>query len=132
MILSTDPIADMLTRIRNATVIRSRSVAIPYSRVKRSLAEALASAGWVESVSAQGTPPRTLVIGLKYDETGSSVIRGLRRVSTPGRRVYVGRSDLPIVANNFGIAVISTPAGMMTNREARRRGLGGEVMCEVF
>lgn len=131
MLLSTDPIADMLSRLRNAVAVRSRSATVPYSKSKLALAEVLVQAGWIEGVMAHGSPPRTIVINLKYDPQGRSVISSIRRISRPGRRVYVGHLNLPIVSNNFGVAVISTPQGMMTNRQARRQKLGGEVMCEV-
>lgn len=129
---TTDPIADMLSRMRNAALVRSRTVGIPYSKSKLRIAEVLASSGWIGKVWVEGDPARTIMATLKYDQAGKSVFRSIRRVSTPGNKVYVGRTSLPVVANNLGMAVISTPAGMMTNREARRRGLGGEVMCEVF
>ncbi|MBI4425984.1 MAG: 30S ribosomal protein S8 [Candidatus Kerfeldbacteria bacterium] len=132
MLFSTDPIADMLTRLRNAAEVRSRSASVPYSKAKLALAQVLVQAGWIANVITHGTPPRTMVVTLKYDDQGRSIIRSIRRVSRPGRRIYVGHLNLPIVANNFGLAVISTPQGMMTNREARRRKLGGEVICEVF
>jgi len=131
MMLSTDPIADMLSRIRNAALIKSRTVNIPYSKSKVAILKVLSDAGWIGSVEVQGTSSRTVVVTLKYDEQEQSMIRYIRKISTPGRRVYVGRTELPIVANNFGMAVISTSQGMMTNREARRRKLGGEVICEV-
>ncbi|MFH0828615.1 MAG: 30S ribosomal protein S8 [Candidatus Kerfeldbacteria bacterium] len=132
MMLSTDPIADMLSRIRNSILTKSRSVTVPYSRSKYAVLKVLSDAGWLGGIELQGQPPRTISVTIKYDEQGSSVIRSIKRISVPGRRMYVGRTELPIVVNNFGIAVISTSQGMMSNREARRRKLGGEVMCEVF
>lgn len=132
MILSTDPIADMLSRIRNAAMTKKTTLVLPYSKVKFTVLQVLAEAGWIERAAVQGQPPTTIEVTLKYDDQGKSVIRSLRRVSKPGRRVYVGHVDLPIVTNNFGVAIISTPKGMMTNREARKRNLGGEVICEVF
>jgi small subunit ribosomal protein S8 len=132
MIVSTDPIADLLSRIRNATLTRQTSVVVPYAKIKYTILRVLVDAGWISDVSLQGTAPRQdILISLKYDEDGKSIIRHIRRVSKPGRRIYVGRSHLPVIENNFGMAVVSTSKGMMTNREARRRGLGGEVMCEV-
>jgi len=132
MIITTDPIADMLTRIRNAALIGSRTVVLPYSKAKRAVAEVLVQSGWVRELRVSEDNPRQLSLTLKYDERGRSVIHMLRSVSKPGRRVYVSRRDLPVVANNLGMAIVSTPQGMMTNREARRRGLGGEVICEVY
>lgn len=132
MMLSTDPIADMLSRIRNGMLTKSRSVTIPYSRSKYAILKVLSDAGWLGNVELQGQPPLTISAGIKYDEQNVSVIRSIKRISVPGRRMYVGKAELPIVADNFGIAVISTSQGMMSNREARRRKLGGEVICEVF
>ncbi|MBI4093277.1 MAG: 30S ribosomal protein S8 [Candidatus Kerfeldbacteria bacterium] len=130
---STDPIADLLSRIRNASMTHAREVVVPSSKAKCALAKVLAEAGWISDLEVRETPPRQiLVIRLKYDASGRSVIRSIKRVSSPGRKVYVGRQEVPIVANNFGMAVISTSRGMMTNREARKRGIGGEVICEVF
>lgn len=129
--LSTDPIADLLSRIRNAALTKSESTSVPFSKSKLAVLKVLSEAGWIGGIELQGTPTRTIVISLKYDEQGQCMIRSIRKISTPGRRVYVGRTELPIVANNFGMAVISTSQGMMTNREARRRKLGGEIICEV-
>ncbi len=131
MMLSTDPIADMLSRIRNAALIKSRTVSVPFSKSKVAILKVLSDAGWIGNIEVQGTTTRNVVVTLKYDEQGQSMIRYITKVSTPGRRMYVGRTELPIVANNFGMAVISTSQGMMTNREARRRKLGGEIICEV-
>lgn len=132
MITSTDPIADLLTRIRNATLIRRETVTLPYSKSKLAVLKVLADAGWIARAVVEGEVPRQMiVVTLKYDEQNDSVIQDIRRVSTPGRKVYVGRDQLPVVYNNMGMAVISTSKGMMTNREARKRGLGGEVICEV-
>lgn len=122
----------MLTRIRNANQERMPTVPVPYSKVKHAVLKVLADAGWIRSAELQGTSSRTILVTLKYDEQGAPVIRSVKKVSTPGRRVYVGRANLPVVSNNFGMAVISTSQGMMTNREARRRKLGGEVVCEVY
>lgn len=110
---------------------QSRTVAVPYSKVKFAVAQVLAQSGWIGGVTVHETTPKAMVLQLKYDEQGQAVIRSLRRISTPGRRVYVTRDRLPVVESNFGMAVISTSTGMMTNREARRRKLGGEVICEV-
>lgn len=129
--LSTDPIADMLSRIRNAAMIKSSTVTVPYSKSKRAVLQVLSDAGWIGAVDVQGTPARLMTVALKYDDRGDSLIHMVRKISTPGRRVYVGHAEIPVVANNFGVAVISTSQGMMTNREARRRKLGGEVICEV-
>ncbi len=133
MITSTDPIADMLTRIRNASTTRAKIVRLPFSNAKLAVLRVLEQAGWIGTVQVDKQPPRqSLVVTLKYDDQGRSVIQTLNRVSKPGRRVYVRHTDLPIIANNLGIAVISTSKGMMTNKEARKRSLGGEIICEVF
>lgn len=132
MMLSTDPISDMLARIRNALLVKAPSVSVPYSKVKLAVITVLKDTGWIDDVSIHGETARTIQVALKYEDNGKSVITTLRKVSTPGQRIYVGRENLPVVANNFGMAVISTSQGMMTNREARRRKLGGEIICEVL
>lgn len=128
----TDPIADMLTRIRNAAAVRKTRVAIPFSRLKWQIAELLAREGWVQGIEKiEGQPVSTITIILKYDERGLPVVRSLRRVSKPGRRVYVSKENLPTVMNHFGMAVLSTSKGLMTNRDARKAHIGGEVLCEI-
>lgn len=131
--MMTDPIADMLTRIRNAQAARRPQVLIPFSKLKQALAAILEReqylAGCSESNEA-GAPH--LVLRLKYNAEGKPVISSLKRVSRPGRRVYSKKDELPKVLNNYGLALISTPAGLMTNKEAKKRGLGGEIICEVY
>lgn len=128
-----DPIADMLTRIRNGALARQRTVQIPHSRLKEEIARILAREGWLEQIETAKTAGAfpMLVIRLKYGDDGKPVIRQLRRVSKPGRRAYVKRNEIPNVLSGYGIAVLSTSAGLMTNREARKRHLGGEVLCEI-
>lgn len=129
----TDPIADMLTRIRNGLRVRLPSVDVPYSKTKESIAKILASEGWVRDVHVvEDGEMRTVRVTLKYDEKGESKIRGIRRISKPGQRVYVGNEKLPKVLGGMGIAIVSTSSGIMTNRAARKQGVGGEVLCEVF
>ncbi|PLX27519.1 30S ribosomal protein S8 [Candidatus Parcubacteria bacterium] len=136
----TDPIADMLTRIRNASAVNKFDVVLPMSKVKHELAKILAKEGWVQEVSVEESAPRgksktsfkELKITLKYKKSGKSAITRIRRISKPGLRIYVNKENLPKVLNNLGIAVISTPQGLMTNKEARKKGLGGEVLCEVY
>lgn len=129
----TDPIADMLTRIRNAATVRQASVLVPFSRLKERLGHVLAREGWVGDVRSVTVEHRPMLkIGLKYDEAGQPIFRTIRRISTPGRRVYVGRGEIPVVLNNLGLAVLSTPKGILTNREARQQRVGGEVLCEIF
>ncbi|MEI6288281.1 MAG: 30S ribosomal protein S8 [bacterium] len=132
----TDPIADMLTRIRNAIRVRKTEVAIPFSKLKLGLLKILKQEGFVSGyeelkVGEDGNKFGGLIVKLKYNE-GQSAIASIKRVSKPGRRVYAAKDELPKVLNNYGIAIISTSAGLMTNREARKAGLGGEVVCEIY
>jgi small subunit ribosomal protein S8 len=129
----TDPIADMLTSIRNAVRSNKRWVVVPSSRVKRSLLDVLVRESYIRSYRPVGdeTHPQ-LKIFLKYDRGNASVISDLRRVSTPGRRVYVKHDAIPRVRGGFGTAVLSTPAGVLTDKEARRQRLGGEWICTVW
>jgi len=130
--MMTDPISDMLTRIRNASQVRKPEVRIPYSKMKLAVAKIMAEEGYVNAVDKQGSGIGVeLHIELKYDGR-QSFIRSLKRVSTPGHRVYHGYQDLPRVLSDKGIAVVSTSQGVMTNKEARRRKLGGEVLCEIY
>lgn len=128
----TDPISDMLTRIRNAQMVRKESVSLPYSKMKERIAHILKEEGYVRSATvSEETGRKEIVIDLKYVER-KPAIRELKRVSTPGRRVYAGKGKLPHVYDNLGIAIISTSKGVMTNREARKQKVGGEVLCEIF
>jgi small subunit ribosomal protein S8 len=131
--MNTDPIADMLTRIRNANQALHETVSMPSSKLKEELARILAAEGYVESfdVKAEG-PKRELTLTLKYGSDRSRVIHGLRRVSKPGRRIYSGADELPRVKGGLGVVVVSTSQGVLTDREARRRRLGGELLCEVW
>jgi small subunit ribosomal protein S8 len=127
----SDPIADMLTRIRNAQGVRKVAVAMPSSKVKVAIAKVLKDEGYVEDFAiadVDGKP--VLSIQLKY-YAGSPVIERLERVSRPGLRIYKGTKDIPNVMNGLGVAIVSTPKGVMTDRKARATGLGGEVMCYV-
>ena len=136
----TDPIADMLTRIRNASAVQKFEVVLPMSKIKHEVAKILAKEGWIQEVAVSELAPRgnsktsfkELKITLRYKKSGKSAITRIRRVSKPGLRVYVDKDNLPKVLNNLGIAVISTSQGVMTNKEARKKGLGGEVLCEVY
>jgi len=127
----TDPIADMLTRIRNAQGVEKSDVAMPSSKLKVAIAQVLKDEGYIEnySVSAEGAKAE-LRIELKY-YAGRPVIERIERVSKPGLRVYKGRADIPRVMNGLGIAIVSTPKGVMTDRKARTVGVGGEVLCYV-
>ncbi|GMR17828.1 MAG: 30S ribosomal protein S8 [Gammaproteobacteria bacterium] len=127
----TDPIADMLTRIRNAQAAEKVSVTFPASRLKQAVAQVLKDEGYIGDIreqSAEGKP--TLEITLKYYE-GEPVITELRRVSTPGRRVYQGKDELTQVAGGLGVAIVSTSKGIMSDRAARKAGVGGEILCAV-
>lgn len=129
----TDPIADMLTRIRNAAHARHRRVDVPASRMKAAIAQILAEEGYVHSVRKIELKPRGKIrIFLKYDDHDGSVIQGLERVSKPGRRVYVSRDNLPRVMGGYGISILSTSQGLMTGLHARNKGIGGEVVCQVW
>jgi small subunit ribosomal protein S8 len=132
--MHSDPIADMLTRIRNAVAIAAPSVDVPASNFKRSLAQILVREGYLKSVedatNEVGHP--VLRIGLKYGPKRSPIIHELTRISKPGRRAYTKAKAVPVVRGGLGIAVISTQQGLMVDREARRANVGGEVVCEVW
>ena len=125
-----DPISDMLTRIRNAQAVKKTEVVLPYSLIKESIAKILSQEGFLGRVEKIGDRAPQLRLILKYSHN-QPVIRSLARVSKPGRRVYAKSTELPKVMSDLGIAIISTPNGLMTNKEARSRKLGGEVICEV-
>lgn len=130
-----DPIADMLTRIRNANMIFNESVDVPASKIKLAIARILKEEGYVKNfklVTDQNLPYNIIRIFLSYGPERERVIQGLRRISKPGRRIYVGKDKLPHVMGGLGMAVISTPQGLKTEAEARRLGLGGEVVCYVW
>jgi len=129
----TDPIADMLTHIRNAVAVRKDTTTMPSSKQKVALAHLLAKEGFIESYEENELPgnKKDLTLALKYSTNGTSVISGVKRVSKPSRRVYVAKDELPIVQNGYGIAVISTSKGLMTNKQAKTADVGGEYMCEV-
>jgi len=127
----TDPISDMLTRIRNAGRALLPAVEMPHSRIKESLAHILKQEGYVSEVAVEGKPIKKIRIQLKY-QGKKNVIEGLRRVSKPGLRHYVGAAKIPRVRGGLGVAVISTPEGVMTGNEARKKNLGGELLCYVW
>jgi small subunit ribosomal protein S8 len=134
----TDPIADMLTRIRNALIVGHSSVAMPASKVKVAIAKILKEEGYISSYEVvDGTIPvqKVLRVRLKYvgeRRERTPVITGLERVSRPGRRVYTGKQEIPWVLSGMGIAILSTPKGVMTGQRARQLGVGGEVLCKVW
>jgi len=127
----TDPIADMLTRIRNAAHAAQPAVEIPHSRLKASIASILKQEGYIQEVATEGEKLKHLKLKLKY-EGRRGVIEGLQRVSKPGRRFYVGATDIPRVRGGLGVAILSTSRGVMTGTEARKNQLGGEVLCYIW
>ena len=129
----TDPIADMLTRIRNANQALQAETAMPSSKLKVEVARILAAEGFLDSFRDEDAPVgRKLTVRLKYGTDRSRILKGIERVSRPGRRVYKGADQLDRVRGGLGVAIVSTSEGLLTDREARRRNLGGEVMCEVW
>lgn len=135
----TDPIADMLTRIRNASAVKKDEVVLPMSKIKYGIAKILEEDGWIkkaEVIKAEGVKNKSaafdnLKIVLKYKD-GQPTISSIKRISKSGLRVYVNKGELPKVLNNYGMAIISTSAGLMTNKEARKKKIGGEIICEVY
>lgn len=128
----TDPISDMLTRIRNAQAVAHQTVNVPFSKLKLNLAEILKKEGFIEEVFIRGKKVKKIIeIKLKY-EKGKPAIRELKRISKPGKRIYQGKNDLRPVRQGYGLMIISTSRGLMTNKEARKKGLGGEVICEMW
>ena len=130
--IMTDPIADMLTRIRNALQQKHESVSMPASKEKQAIAKILKDEGFITDYSVEGDVKKTLTFTLKYAEDNKRVISGLRRISKPGLRVYAKVDNLPRVLNGLGIAIISTSNGMMTDRDAKKNHLGGEVIAYVW
>jgi small subunit ribosomal protein S8 len=129
----TDPIADMLTRIRNGLAVRKRDVVIPSSKMKVELARVLKSEGYIESYGVTKDRPQPMLrVQLKYVDQRQPVVTGIQRVSSPGKRVYTQRDDIPLVLSGMGIAILSTSRGIMTGKKAHRLGLGGEVLCYVW
>ncbi len=131
--MMTDPIADMLTRIRNAVSVERPNVEMPISKVKSNLADVLKREGYIWDWKAEaGEPVGQLQIDLKYGPSGEKVIRHVKRVSKPGRRVYSSARDLRPVLNGLGISIVSTSKGLLSDREARQQKVGGEVLCEIW
>lgn len=129
----TDPIADLLTRIRNGAHARKEQVDVPWSRVKARLVEVLTAEGYLKEHSVvEQEGHRILRVWLKYDGQNRPVIVGLKRVSRPSLRIYVGTGDIPPIRRGLGVSILSTPAGIVTDREARKLHVGGEVMCSVW
>jgi small subunit ribosomal protein S8 len=131
-----DPIADMLTRIRNAIIAGHRKVEIPFSKLKNDLARVLLEEGYIDGYEIiEGTPYGNIRIDLRYwgdRRNRRNVITGLKRISKPGRRIYVGKDEIPWVLSGMGIAILTTNKGLMTGQQARRQGIGGEILCYVW
>lgn len=129
----TDPIADMLTRIRNAAQAKHTTVSIPASNLKLEIARLLKEEGYIEDFKvAKEDGKGTIEVRLKYTASKKSAITSLKKVSKPGLRIYVGKDEVPRVLNGLGIAIVSTSAGVMTDKTAREKGVGGEILCTVF
>jgi small subunit ribosomal protein S8 len=128
----TDPIADMLTRIRNGLLARHPQSTVPASRMKLEIAKILKAEGFITDFQMDKDRPELIRIQLRYGERKEGIITGLRRISRPGLRIYARRAELPRVRGGLGVAILSTSRGVMTDREARRAGIGGEVLCFVW
>jgi small subunit ribosomal protein S8 len=133
--MMTDPIADMLARVRNAAMAQHAITRMPASKVKHSIAQILKAEGYIGDVRIEDSPITKrpeIIVALKYDRDRSCAFQGIRRVSRPGRRVYVGHDRIPRVLSGLGTSILSTSQGLMTDSEARRRKVGGELVCEVW
>jgi len=131
--MMTDPIADMLTRIRNSVLIRAEKVDIPASRLKVEIAKIMKEEGFIKSYKIiKDKKQGILRMTLKYTQDNRPIVEGLKRISKPGRRVYVGKDEVPSVVGGMGIAVVTTPKGILTDKTCRREGVGGEVLCYIW
>lgn len=129
----TDPIADLLARIRNAVQARHDSLVVPRSKIKLEIVRILKDEGFVEGyIDILEGPQGSIKIFPRYDKAAKGVIRGMQRISKPSRRRYVGKNDIPRVRNGLGVAILTTPQGVLTDRQARKAGVGGEVLCYVW
>lgn len=129
----TDPISDMLTRIRNAISTRKAEVVVPYSKFKHNLAMVIQQEGWIKTLDVKEEGKfKQLVMQLKYDGDGEPVISGIKRVSTPGQRIYKGNSELPKVMGGMGTTIVSTSRGLMSDKVARKQKVGGEIVCQIW
>ena len=129
--MMTDPIADMLTRIRNASMVHKKEVALPYSKIKLAIAEILVREGFLEKIQVSEEKKPQILITLKY-QGRESAIHSLKRISKPGHRQYVKFTEIGKVLNGFGLAILSTPKGVLTHIEAKKEKIGGELICEVY
>jgi small subunit ribosomal protein S8 len=131
--MMTDPIADMLTRIRNSILIKAEKVDIPASRLKVEIAKIMKEEGFIKSYKIiKDKKQGVLRVTLKYTQDNRPIVEGLKRISKPGRRVYVGKEEVPSVVGGMGIAVVTTPKGILTDKACRREGVGGEVLCYIW
>ncbi len=131
--MHTDPIADMLTRVRNANQALHPEVSMPSSKLKEDIAKILSSEGYVDGYKVEdATVGKKLTVSLRYSNNRDRVLHGIRRISSPGRRVYKGNGEIDRVRGGLGVSIVSTSDGLLTDREARRRKVGGEVLCEVW
>lgn len=131
--MGTDPIADFLSRIRNAIHARKERVEAPWSRLKEAIAKVLQNEGFVGEYSViEEEQKMTLRVWLKYDAKGQPIVRGLKRISRPGRRIYVRSDEIPLVQNGLGINIISTSRGILVDRQARTKHVGGEILCSIW
>ena len=132
--MMTDTISDMLTRIRNALMAKKSEVVLPYSNFKNNLAKVLQAEGWIAKVEVKEAPEefKSLVLKLKYDAAGEPVISGIQRVSKPGQRIYSSTVAIPKVLGGMGTTIVSTSRGLMTDKEARKNKVGGEIVCQVW
>ncbi len=133
--MNSDPVADMLARLRNAALARHDVVRMPASKLKKAVAELLKAEGYISDVRQEelsGEKQPTLTVTLKYGRDCKCAFLGMRRVSRPGRRVYVGHDEIPRVLSGLGVTILSTSSGVLTDKEARRRKVGGELLCEVW
>ncbi len=130
--ITTDPIADMLTRMRNALTVKHKTVTVPASKMKLAIADLLKNEGYINGFEVTEGPKSSIVIDLKYGPNNQKVINGLKRISKPGLRIYASYEDLPKVLNGLGIAIVSTSKGLMTDKQAREQKIGGEVLAYVW
>jgi len=129
--MMTDPIADMLTRIRNASLVHKKEVVVPFSKIKFGIANILVREGYLVKVEEQKNPHPCLVLTLKYTN-GDPVIHHIKRISTPGSRLYIKKDKVSKILNGYGIAILSTPQGLLSDGEARKAKVGGELICEIY
>jgi small subunit ribosomal protein S8 len=128
----TDPISDMLTRIRNATRAGKQDLVMPYSKFKHNLANVLLSEGFISGVNELPGRVKMLQLNLRYDPQGQSIISGVKRISTPGQRIYLSVEKIPRTNGGLGVTVVSTSKGLMTDKQARKERMGGEIICQIW